>query len=141
MAKEQNKTRPTKASVAAFIDNIPNPVRRADAKVLVKLMREVTGEKPVMWGPSIIGFGKYHYTYASGHEGDSGWTGFSPRATAITIYIVQGFKPYKELMEKLGKYKTSVSCLYVKKLSDIDLPTLKKIIEISVRDVRKKYKV
>jgi hypothetical protein len=139
MSQYKNKTTQTNASVAKFIASIKDPQQKADAKVLLKLLQQASRQKPVMWGPSIVGFGKYHYKYASGHEGDSALTGFSPRKQAMTIYVVPGFQNYAVLMNKLGKYKTSVSCLYVKKLSDIHLPTLKELIATSVRDVRTKY--
>lgn len=141
MANVENKTRPTKKSVAAFIAAIPDPGQKADSKVLIKLMQEVTGEKAVMWGSAIVGFGNYHYTYESGREGDSGLVGFSPRKGIMTIYIVPGFSKYQALLKKLGKHKTSLACLYVKRLSDIHMLTLRKLIETSVRDTRKKYKV
>lgn len=142
MAKAQNKTTQTKASVASFIGRITDPQKKADVKILLKLMQEASGEKPAMWGSAIIGYGKYHYKYASGREGDAGLVGFSPRSTNITVYIVPGFKKYGALLNKLGKYKiTGGSCLYIKRLSDIHLPTLKKLISTSARDMRKKYNV
>src|SRR6266566_2238076 len=112
-----NKTKPTKASVAAFIDALTDQSKRADAKVLVKLMQSATGEKPKMWGPSIIGFGSYHYTYDSGREGDMPLVGFSPRKAATVLYISKGFTGSDALLAKLGKYTGDRGCLYVKKLA------------------------
>lgn len=136
----EQKTKKTGASVKDFIASIADEQKRKDSLALVKMMQEVTKEKPYLWGSSIIGFGKYHYKYASGHKGDSCITGFSPRKTNLTIYITPGFKEYKELLQKLGTHKVSGgACLYIKKLSDIDTSVLKKIIAASVRDMKKKY--
>jgi len=115
------KTVPTKASVSAFIKRVENDQRRADCEALVKIMKQITRAEPVMWGPSIVGFGSYHYTYASGREGDWPLTGFSPRKHALTLYIMAGFKRYAPLMKKLGKHSTGSSCLYIKRLEDVDL--------------------
>ena len=105
----------------------------------MKLMRETTGNRATMWGSSIVGFGKYHYKYESGREGDFFLTGFAPRKQALTIYIVNGFKPHANLMEKLGKFKTGKSCLYVKTLDDIDRSVLETLVQASVAYMRKKY--
>ena len=141
MAKAQNKTKETKASVAGFINRIKDPGKKADAKVLLKLIEEASGEKPVMWGSSIVGYGKYHYKSAAGREGDWCMAGFSPRSAAMTVYIMSGAKLYGGLLKKLGKHKISGgSCIYIKKLSDIDLSVLKKIVATSVRDMKKRYK-
>ena len=126
------KTRPTKASVTRFLDGIDDEDRRRDCKTLVKMMRAVTGEAPTMWGPSIIGFGTRHLRYASGRELDWPILGFSPRKTDLTLYILSGFEKHGALMKKLGKHKTSKSCLYVKRLSDIDLPTLEQLMRMGV---------
>ena len=126
------KTRPTKASVTRFLDGIDDEDRRRDCKTLVKMMRAVTGEAPTMWGPSIIGFGTRHLRYASGRELDWPILGFSPRKTDLTLYILSGFEKHGALMKKLGKHKTSKSCLYVKRLSDIDLPTLEQLMRLGV---------
>ncbi len=134
-----NKTVATRASSAQFMKKIDNPQRRKDCEELAKLMREVTGKRGKMWGDSIVGFGQYHYKYESGREGDFFWTGFSPRKQNLAIYITPGFKNYGALMKKLGKHKHSVSCLYVNKLEDLDKGVLKKLIERSVKDIRKKY--
>lgn len=116
----QNKTRPTKSSVAAFIDTIAEPARRADAKALVKLIQRVAGEKPKMWGASIIGFGSYHYKYESGREGDMPVIGFSPRKSATVLYGMIGFDETEPLLAKLGNHTTGKGCLYVKRLADVD---------------------
>ncbi len=134
------KTKKNEASVEAFLDDIEDPKKREDAYALLKIFTEITKEKAVMWGEAMIGFGSYHYkSNRSTQEGDWFLTGFSPRKQNISIYIIPGFEPYKEWMEKLGKYKATVSCLYVKRLSDIDLEVLKKIIKDSVDLMKKKY--
>jgi len=103
-------------------------------------MKKITKEEPKMWGPSIVGFGKYHYKYASGHEGDMCMSGFSPRKEALTIYILPGFEKNKSLMKKLGKYKTSKSCLYIKRLDDVDTKVLENLIVSSFNYMKEKYK-
>lgn len=118
MTKTENKTQQTDASVADFIATVPDVQKREDSAALVKLMSEITGEEAKMWGPSIVGFGSVHYKYDSGREGDMGVTGFSPRKSALTIYLVDGFEKYTSYLEKLGTFKTSKVCLYVKRLSD-----------------------
>jgi hypothetical protein len=135
----ENKTQQTKASVEKFIDSVKDNNIRKDCLTLVKLMKEITKEEPKMWGKSIVGFGNYHYKYASGREGVFFLTGFSPRKLNITIYIMSGFKNYEALINKLGNYKTSVSCLYVKSLDDIDVKILKKLVTESVRYMKKLY--
>lgn len=136
----ENKTKPTKLSVTAFIKGIESPDMRRDAKKVSAMMRKATGSRARMWGPSIVGFGEYHYKYDSGREGDFMITGFSPRKQALTLYVVPGFKPFEPLMKKLGKYKTGKSCLYIKRLSDIDESVLEKLIAGSVKHMRNKYK-
>jgi hypothetical protein len=126
------KTKKTKASVAAFLDQISDEQRRKDCQRILKIMKEATGEQPRMWGSSIVGFGTYKYRYASGHEGEWPIIGFSPRKNDLTLYIMPGFADYTELMAKLGKHKTGKSCLYIKKLDDVELPVLKKLITKSV---------
>src|SRR5271167_851985 len=128
----ENKTRPTKLSVAAFIDTLKDPARRADAKALVKLMQSAAGEKPKMWGPSIIGFGSYHYKYESGREGDMPLIGFSPRKAASVLYGAIGFSGAEELLAKLGKHTTGKGCLYIKKLTDVDKKVLATMLGKSV---------
>ena len=135
----ENKTKPTTQKVSEFITGIEDKVKRADCRELMKLMSGVTGNRAKMWGTSIVGYGKYHYRYASGREGDFFLTGFSPRKQALTIYIVSGFSINPELMEELGKYKTGKSCLYVKKLDDIDRASLAQLVEESVAYMREKY--
>ena len=123
----ENKTKPTKSSVTAFIDAIPDPVRRADAKALVKLMQGAAGEKPKMWGPSIIGFGSYHYRYESGREGDMPVIAFSPRKSATVLYGMIGFDQAAPLLAKLGNHTTGKGCLYIKKLADVDQHVLESL--------------
>ena len=131
-----NKTKPTKLSVAAFIDALTDGTRRADAKTLVKLMQNASGEKPKMWGSSIIGFGSYHYTYASGREGDMPMIGFSPRKAATVLYIMTGLCNHEALLERLGKHTTGKGCLYIKKLADVDAEVLEELVVKSVAAMR-----
>ena len=133
MAKAQLKTAPTGASVQAFLDAIPDEGRRADCRTLVKIMRAATGAKPRMWGPSIVGFGEYRFEYESGREGDWFLTGFSPRKQDLTLYVMAGFERYPALMKRLGRYRTGRSCLYLKRLADVDLKVLAELVEASVR--------
>ena len=133
------KTRPNKASVAGFLAAIDDPQKRADARKVAAMMRRATGKRAKMWGSSIVGYGSYHYKYASGREGDFMLTGYSPRKSALTVYIMPGFSPFKSLMSKLGRYKTGKSCLYIKRLSDVDESALEKLIDESVKHMRKKY--
>jgi hypothetical protein len=139
MAKADLKTKSTGENVAKFLDGITDEKRRKDCYTVLKLMREITKAEPKMWGDSIVGFGRYHYIYESGREGEWFLTGFSPRKQNLTIYIMAGFEEYAELMSKLGKYKTGKSCLYIKKLEDIELSILKKLIKKSVDHISKKY--
>jgi hypothetical protein len=133
------KTKQTEASVKDFLNQIPDKQRRDDCFAIVKMMEEATGAKPKMWGPS--GFGSYHYKYASGREGDWMMTGFSPRKNDLTLYLMTGTQKHRELMEQLGKHKTSKgSCLYIKRLDDVHLPTLKKLIKESVKQLRDNQK-
>ena len=125
----ENKTAPTDASVDDFIAGVDNKRRHADALTLLELFKQITQLEPVMWGPSIIGFGSYHYKYASGREGDMLATGFSPRKANLSLYVGDKFDGAAELYEKLGKYKRSVACLYINKLADVDMDVLKEIIE------------
>ena len=131
------KTRLTDASVADFLQGVDDEQKRADCFELVDLMSDVTGEEPKMWGDSIVGFGTYHYKYASGREGDWMQVGFSPRKQSLTLYIMSGFSRYDELMKGLGKFKTGKSCLYVKRLSDVDRDVLRELIAQSVEHVKK----
>ena len=132
----ENKTRPTKLSVAAFIGAIDDDARRADAKALVKLMQEVTGERPILWGPSIVGFGSHHYRYDSGREGDTPRVAFSPRKSATVVYINGGFKSLGEHLAKLGPHKTSGGCLHIKRLSDVDKGVLTTLVMATVDATR-----
>lgn len=134
------KTKPTAADVTAFIDAIPEEQRRRDCHVLVDVMREATGSEPKMWGPAIVGFGDYQYAYDSGRRGDWFLLGFSPRKSALTLYIMAGFARYDAIMARLGKYKTGKSCLYIKKLADVDLDALKELAGESVRFFRTQTK-
>ena len=131
-----NKTKPTSLSVAAFINAITDPTRRADAKSLVKVMQSAAGEKPRMWGPSIIGFGSYHYKYDSGREGDMPLIGFSPRKAATVLYNVTASGECEALLPKLGKHTAGKGCLYIKKLADVDQQVLKAMVVKSVAALR-----
>ncbi len=133
------KTKPTAVSVDSFIDSVPDEQRRNDSRVVLEMMKRITGEEPTMWGPSMVGFGSYHYKYESGREGDSFITGFSPRKNALTIYIMPGFERYDDLMSRLGRYKTGKSCLYLKKLSDVDPYVLEELVEQSYEYMKEKY--
>ena len=121
------KTRPTDVSVDSFLAAVSHPVRRADGKALRAMMERATGEPAVMWGPSIVGFGTYHYRYASGHEGDMCRVGFSPRSANLVLYV-GGFPDYEVLLAKLGKHKSSKACLYLNKLDDVDQSVLEEIV-------------
>lgn len=134
------KTKPTKASVRKFIEAVPSDTKRRDSKALITLMQRLAGEKPVMWGPTMIGFGQYHYKYDSGHEGDCFRIGFSPRKAALTLYVMTGFERYPALMKRLGKYRAGKSCLYVNKLEDIDLGVLEQMIKVSLAEMKQKHK-
>jgi Domain of unknown function (DU1801) len=127
----ENKTVPTDQGVEDFLYSIADEQKREDSFTLVDLMREVTGLEPQMWGSSIVGFGSYHYMYASGREGDTMLVGFSPRKQNLTIYNMGGIDPEDELFKQLGKHTTGKGCLYIKRLDDVDLPTLKRLIEAS----------
>ncbi|MDH3304776.1 MAG: DUF1801 domain-containing protein [Gammaproteobacteria bacterium] len=134
-----NKTKPTKKSVTAFIKGIQDEQMRRDARKVAAIMRDATGSRARMWGANIVGFGEYHYKYASGREGDFMITGFSPRKQALTLYVIPGFRHFEALMSRLGKYKTGKSCLYIRRLSDVDEQVLKRLIAASVRYMRKHY--
>jgi hypothetical protein len=121
----------TDAAVRSFLDGVTHPVRRRDAETLLSLMERATGESARMWGSSIVGFGAYHYTYASGREGDAAAAGFSPRKAASTIYLADGISAHSELLAKLGPHTTGVGCLYVKDLDEIDLGVLEKVVRES----------
>jgi hypothetical protein len=126
------KTQRNAGSVKQFLDKVPDERRRDDARAVSALMEDVTGEKPAMWGTSMVGFGSYHYKYESGQEGDWPLVAFAPRKDSLTLYIMPGFKEYSGLLEKLGKHKTGRSCLYIKSLDDVHVPTLKTLVRQSV---------
>lgn len=129
------KTKPTSASPTKFINAIEDEQKRKDCKLLMKMMKAATGKRPKMWGDSIVGYGSYHYKYKSGREGDWFLVGFSPRKREISLYIMDGFDAHKKLLKKLGKHKTSVCCLYVKRLGDVDVTVLEKIINASAKSM------
>ena len=133
-----NKTAPTRASVNKFLAGIESETQRKDALAVADMMQKITQLEPKMWGPSLVGYGKYHYRYERGREGDWFLTGFSPRKAALTLYIMGGFSDEAELMAKLGKHKTGKSCLYVKKLEDVDTKVLKQLIRKSVQSVERR---
>ena len=134
-----NKTQPHNGSVRHFLESVDHAGRAADAVLLLELMAAATGEKARLWGASIIGFGKYRYVYESGREGDSMLIGFAPRKANMVIYIMPGFDNYQTFLNALGKHTTGASCLYLGRLSGVDLEVLKRIINASVRDMREKY--
>lgn len=127
------KTKPTTESVTTFLNTVADKTRREDCFAVLEMMRDVTKEEPTMWGSSIVGFGRYRYKYESGREGEWPITGFSPRKGDLTLYIVPGFEIAPDLMKRLGKYKTGKSCLYIRKLADVDRKVLKQLIEKSVK--------
>lgn len=134
------KTKKTKASVEKYLNSVKNENKRQDSYTILKLMKQITKAEPKMWGTSIIGFGSYHYKYASGREGDWFVTGFSPRKQNLTLYIMAGISKYPELLKKLGKHKTGKGCLYINKLEDIDIRVLKELIRESVGYLKKHNK-
>ncbi|WP_332676652.1 DUF1801 domain-containing protein [Brevundimonas sp.] len=133
------RTKPTDISVADFVAAVENPQRRADAETLCALFEEISGEPATMWGPSIIGFGKYHYRYASGHEGDAPRLGFSPRKAQTVLYVMSGAEGQADMIARLGKVKSSVACLYVNRLDQIDLGVLREMAEASLAHMRRLY--
>ena len=137
----QNKTQQTGADVAGFLAGVTPDSKAADALILDQLFRKVTGFQPRMWGPSIIGYGQYHYTYASGREGDFLATGFSPRKAAHSIYIMPGYTDFGHILSRIGKHKTGKSCLYVNKLADIDLEVLAELITAGLEDLGSRWPV
>ncbi len=130
------KTKQNDGDVIAFISSVQDEQKRRDSLKILDLMKEVTQEEPKMWGDSIIGFGNYHYKYASGREGDWLLTGFSPRKQNLSLYIMSGFDSYPDLLHKLGKYKTGAACLYIKRIADIDLDVLKELVRRSVAHMK-----
>ena len=132
----ENKTQKTGASVEGFIESVENKRRREDGFTLLQVMKEITGEDAEMWGPSIIGFGDYHYKYESGREGDFFLAGFSPRKQSLSLYIMAGFEEYDSLLSSLGKHRKGASCLYINKLADVDMGVLRELIEKSVEQAQ-----
>jgi len=135
----ENKTAPTDADAAAFIASIEDSGKREDAKQIAAIMQRVSGHPPRLWGPSIVGFGTYHYRYASGREGDSPRVGFSPRKAALTLYLTDGFPYHAEVMSRLGSFTTGKACLYIKRLSDIDVTVLEELIRASLAHMAELY--
>ena len=133
------KTKLNDANVEEFLNSVENETRRNDGLTILQIMKDITGEEPKMWGSSIVGFGTYHYVYASGREGDWPIVGFSPRKQSMTLYIMPGFDRYADLMSRLGKHKTGKSCLYINRLTDVDEEVLVELITESVQYMRKKY--
>ena len=137
MAK--NKTTETSISVNDFINAVKDEIKRKDSFILIEAIKKLTGFEPKMWGPSIVGFSSYHYKYNSGHEGDSPLVGFSPRASGLTLYLSGHFEKREMLLEKLGKHKTDKGCIYIKKLEDINIETLQKMITNHIKHIQKMY--
>ena len=133
------KTKINDGDVLAFLESVEDPKRKEDSLKALQLMKKISGCEPKMWGGSIVGFDSYHYVYSSGREGDWPAVGFSPRKQALSLYIMSGFSKYQDLMDKLGKYKTGKSCLYVKKWEDIDEKVLSELISSSITYIKEKY--
>ena len=133
------KTKPTEVSAESHIAAITNEEQRSDAQTLVALMRRVTGQEPMMWGPSIGGFGSYHYEYPSGHEGDSALAGFAVRGRELVVYIAPGFEGRDALLAKLGKHKTGKVCVYIRRLANVDLKVLETLVGRSVAEMKRRY--
>lgn len=133
------KTRESGLSVSEFLASIDDPGTRADCRKLAGMMHRATGSRARMWGASIVGYGRYHYRYASGREGDWFECGYSPRAKSLTVYLMAGFEPFADLMDALGSFRTGKSCLYLKRLSDVDEDVLETLIEGSVAEIRRRY--
>lgn len=134
------KTKKNKQSVSEFLDRVEDPKKRTDCYKILEIMKKASGEEPAMWGDSIVGFGSYHYKYASGREGDWFLTGFSPRKQNLSLYIMSGFKKYDGLMQKLGKYKTGKACLYINSLDDVNTDVLMELVSLSVKYIAGAYK-
>lgn len=133
------KTKPTAVAVDDFIDAVENPVRRADGKTVREMMARITGEQPRMWGPSIIGFGSYHYKYDSGHEGTACRLGFSPRKAELVLYVLTESERQTELLARLGKHRIGKSCLYIRKLSDVDMDVLEELTRAALDHMNERY--
>jgi len=136
MAKAENKTRETKASVEKFLNGIKDEKKREDSFKILKMMKQITKSEPKMWGSTMVGFGNYHYKYASGREGDWFLTGFSPRKQSLTLYTMTYLEKHKDILKRLGKFKTGKGCLYINKLEDIDMKVLKELITSSIKKVK-----
>jgi hypothetical protein len=141
MAQAQNKTVATDADVTAFLTSVENDTRRQDALALDAMFRRVTGWSPRMWGPTMVGYGQYHYRYETGREGDFLATGFSPRKASLSVYIMPGYQDYAPILERLGKHKLGKSCLYINKLADVDTDVLEELIRAGLADLARKYEV
>lgn len=135
----ENKTKPTGADVGAFLDAVPNEQRRADAREVCAMMKRISGEKPVLWGPTIVGFGTCRYRHDSGREGEMPLIGFSPRASELVLYLSDDYSRHQALMDRLGKHRTGKSCLYIRKLSDVDERVLEALSVEALDHARKKY--
>ena len=136
MVKAENKTRETKASVEKFLNGIKDEKKREDSFKILKMMKQITKSEPKMWGSTMVGFGNYHYKYASGREGDWFLTGFSPRKQSLTLYTMTYLEKHKDILKRLGKFKTGKGCLYINKLEDIDMKVLKELITSSIKKVK-----
>jgi len=134
-----NKTQENDGDVAAFLESVENPKRRADAEVVLEMMTRITGLSARMWGASIIGFGMYHYKYESGREGDYMRVGFSPRKANLVVYILPGYTDFSEILGRIGKYKKGKSCLYINKLADVDMAVLEELVVAGLADMAEKY--
>ena len=141
MADAKNKTQATDVDVQTFLEAVEHPVRRADALVLDEMFRRITGWAPKMWGPTIVGYGGYHYVYDSGREGDMCATGFSPRKSNLSLYIMPGYQDFGHLLAKLGKHKTGAACLYINKLADVDIVVLEEIVRAGLKDLDARWPV
>ncbi len=141
MAAAENKTRPGTGDVAAFIDGVDHPVRRADARILLELFGRVTGWQPQIWGPSIVGFGRYEYKYESGREGSFLVTGFSPRKSYTSLYIMPGYRDLSDQLARLGKHKAGKACININKLADVDLAVVEEIVSQGVTHMKAQYPV
>ncbi len=137
----ENKTQPTTVSVSDFIATVEHPTRRADAETLDAMFRRVTGWRPRMWGPTIIGYGQYHYTYESGRTGDFLATGFSPRKANLVLYIMPGYADFGHIMDRLGKHKLGKSCLYINKLADVDMGVVEELVQAGLDDLGSRWPV
>ncbi len=136
MAKAENKTKETRASVEKFLNGIKDEKKREDSFKILKMMKQITKSEPKMWGSSMVGFGNYHYKYASGREGDWFLTGFSPRKQSLTLYMMSYLEKHENILKRLGKYKTGKGCLYIKQLEDVDMRVLKELISTTVKKAK-----